>query len=187
MSLNTITVDRVLIANRGEIAVRIIRSCHTLGITALAIYSEADRAAKYVALADEAYFIGAAEATASYLDAEKIISLARHVNAHAIHPGYGFLSENAAFAEACESAGIVFIGPTAEVIRRMGSKIESKRIARACGVPVVPGDSGDMQSAADLRLQAEKIGAPLGGGWWSGHARGHGPCDFSDSSGAVGQ
>jgi 3-methylcrotonyl-CoA carboxylase alpha subunit len=154
-------MDRVLIANRGEIAVRIIRSCRALGITAIAIYSHADRGSKYVALADEAYFIGAAGAAASYLDGDKIIALARQVKAHAVHPGYGFLSENAAFAKACESAGIVFIGPSAEIIRRMGSKIESRRIAGDCGVPVVPGYSGDEQGAAALRREAEKIGTPL--------------------------
>ena len=154
-------MDRVLIANRGEIAVRIINTCRKMGITTIAVYSEADRGARHVALADEAHCIGAPAASASYLDAEKIIGLAQRVDARAIHPGYGFLSENAGFAEQCAAAGLVFIGPPGEVIAQMGSKIESKRIARACGIPTVPGYAGERQEAAVLRVEAEKIGVPV--------------------------
>jgi 3-methylcrotonyl-CoA carboxylase alpha subunit len=154
-------IERLLIANRGEIAVRIIRTCRKLGIAAIAVFSEADRGARYVTLADEAYFIGAAEASDSYLDAQKIIALAQRVGAHAIHPGYGFLSENAAFAARCESAGITFVGPSADVIEQMGSKIESKRIAAVCGVPTVPGYFGELQSPERLRAEAQQIGVPL--------------------------
>ena len=154
-------LKRLLIANRGEIAVRIIRTCRKLGIAAIAVFSEADRGARYVALADEAYCIGAAEASDSYLDAQKIIALAQRVGAHAIHPGYGFLAENAAFAARCESAGITFVGPSADIIEQMGSKIESKRIAAVCGVPTVPGYFGELQSPERLRAEAQQIGAPL--------------------------
>ena len=154
-------IKRLLIANRGEIAVRIIRTCRKLGIAAIAVFSEADRGARYVTLADEAYCIGAAEASDSYLDAQKIIALAQRVGAHAIHPGYGFLSENAAFAARCESAGITFVGPSADIIEKMGSKIESKRIAAVCGVPTVPGYFGELQSPERLRAEAQQIGVPL--------------------------
>ena len=159
--VNREPITRLLIANRGEIAVRVIDSCRKLGITAIAIYSEVDRGAKHVALADEAYCIGALTASAGYLDGEKIVALAKRVGAQAVHPGYGFLSENASFAEACESAGIAFVGPPVDVIRRMGSKIESKHIAADCAVPTVPGYAGEQQATAVLRAEAEKIGTPL--------------------------
>jgi acetyl-CoA carboxylase biotin carboxylase subunit len=130
--------SRILIANRGEIAVRIMRSCRAMGIETVAVYSDFDRDALHVRLADQAVPIGAAPARESYLNVEKIISAARITGADAIHPGYGFLSENAAFAAACEEAGIVFIGPSAGVIRAMGSKIEARKQAQAAGVPIVP-------------------------------------------------
>src|SRR5579885_3022248 len=125
---------KVLIANRSEIAVRVMATCREMGIATVAIYSEADRAARHVREADEAYEIGPAPATQSYLRGEKMIEVARQSGAEAIHPGYGFLSENAAFAEACEAAGIVFIGPPAAAIRAMGSKAEAKALMGKAGV-----------------------------------------------------
>nr|WP_276522255.1 acetyl-CoA carboxylase biotin carboxylase subunit [Kallotenue papyrolyticum] len=151
----------MLIANRGEIAVRIIRACRELGLRSVAVYSEADRAALHVRLADEAYPIGPAPAVESYLRIERIIAVAQQAGADAIHPGYGFLSERAPFARACEQAGIIFVGPPAEAIERMGSKIEAKRLAAAHDVPVVPGYDGDDQSPERLMAEAERIGFPL--------------------------
>ncbi len=153
--------NKVVIANRGEIAVRIIRACRELGIRAVAVYSEADREALHVRLADEAYAIGPASATNSYLRADTIVEVARMCDAEAIHPGYGFLSERAHFARACAEAGIVFVGPPAEAIELMGSKIASKRLAVAQDVPVVPGYDGADQDAATLAAEAERIGYPL--------------------------
>jgi 3-methylcrotonyl-CoA carboxylase alpha subunit len=153
--------DKILIANRGEIAVRLIRACHELGIAAVAVSSEADRSALHVRLADEAYPIGAAPAAASYLDGERIIAAARQSGAQAIHPGYGFLSERAHFARACDAAGLVFIGPPPEAIDLMGSKIAAKRLAESSGVPTVPGYMGDDQSVEKLRWEAARAGFPL--------------------------
>ncbi len=153
--------NKVVIANRGEIAVRIIRACRELGIRAVAVYSEADREALHVRLADEAYAIGPASAANSYLRADTIVEVARMCDAEAIHPGYGFLSERAHFARACAEAGIVFVGPPAEAIELMGSKIASKRLAVAQDVPVVPGYDGAHQDAATLAAEAERIGYPL--------------------------
>jgi len=151
----------ILIANRGEIACRILRSCRALGIKTVAVYSEADRDAVHVELADDAVCIGPAEARLSYLDIDAILDAAKQSGADAIHPGYGFLAENAAFAEACAAANITFIGPSPGVIARMGSKIEAKAVAIAAGVPVVPGYSGDDQSDQNLTTQAETLGVPL--------------------------
>jgi 3-methylcrotonyl-CoA carboxylase alpha subunit len=153
--------DKILIANRGEIAVRIIRACHELGITAVAVYSEADRSAMHVRLADEAYPIGPAPATASYLNVGRIIEVARRSGAQAIHPGYGFLAEQAHFAQACQEAGLVFIGPPPEAIALLGSKIAAKRLAESAGVPIVPGYMGDDQSPEKLRWEAARLGFPL--------------------------
>ncbi|HEX5690793.1 MAG TPA: biotin carboxylase N-terminal domain-containing protein, partial [Roseiflexaceae bacterium] len=153
--------DKILIANRGEIAVRIMRACRELGIAAVAVYSEADRAALHVREADEAYPIGPAPATASYLNVERIVEAAQHAGAQAIHPGYGFLSERAPFARACRAAGLAFIGPPAEAIDLMGSKIAAKRLAQGAGVPTVPGYLGDEQSPERLRREAERVGFPL--------------------------
>ena len=132
------TFSRILIANRGEIAVRILRTCRAMGIATVAVYSDFDREALHVRLADQSVPIGAAPARDSYLNVEKIISAAKLTRADAIHPGYGFLSENAAFASACEAAGIAFIGPRAEAIRAMGSKTDARKLATEAGVPVVP-------------------------------------------------
>ncbi len=154
-------MQKVLIANRGEIAVRIIRACQELGLTAVAVYSDADREALHVRLADEAYFVGPAPAAESYLRVDTLVEVAQRCGADAVHPGYGFLSERAHFAKACADAGITFIGPPAAAIERMGSKIESKRLALAHGVPVVPGYDGDDQSVETLVLEAERIGYPL--------------------------
>jgi 3-methylcrotonyl-CoA carboxylase alpha subunit len=153
--------DKILIANRGEIAVRLIRACHELGIAAVAVYSEADRAALHVRLADEAYPIGPAAATQSYLSVERIIAAAQRSGAQAVHPGYGFLSERAHFARACAAAGLVFIGPPPEAIELMGSKIAAKHLAEQAGVPTAPGYMGDDQSPARLRAEARRVGLPL--------------------------
>ncbi len=151
----------ILIANRGEIAVRVIRACRTLGIEAIAVYSDADERALHVREADRALPIGPAPATQSYLNIEALIAAAKHAGAAAIHPGYGFLSENAAFAQACADAGIVFIGPPVAAIELMGSKSASKALAVEVGVPTVPGYNGDDQSVDRLRSAAEEVGFPL--------------------------
>ncbi len=153
--------DKILIANRGEIACRIIRTARQMGIHTVAVYSEADASALHVSLADEAYLIGAAPAADSYLRVDRILEAARRSGAQAVHPGYGFLSENAEFAEACAEAGIVFVGPPPSAIRAMGSKSEAKRLMAAAGVPVVPGYLGESQALADLSEQAAQIGYPL--------------------------
>ena len=151
----------VLIANRGEIACRIIRTCRKMGIRTVAVYSDADQNALHVQEADEAVHIGASAPSESYLVADRIIDAARKSGAEAIHPGYGFLSENAAFAKALDKAGIAFIGPDAACIAAMGDKIESKRLAEEAGVPGVPGYSGDDQSDTVLIAEAERIGFPV--------------------------
>ncbi len=155
------SIRRLLIANRGEIACRIIRTCRRLGVHTIAVHSEADRNALHVRLADEAVDIGAAPARESYLNVTAVLDAARTTHADAIHPGYGFLSENAAFAEACEAAGIIFVGPPAAAIRAMGLKHEAKAIVSAAGVPVMPGYMGDEQAPARLAKEAEHIGFPL--------------------------
>ena len=153
--------DTILIANRGEIAVRVARTAKRLGIRTVAVYSEADADALHVASCDEAYLLGPAPARESYLRADRIIDVARRSRAQAIHPGYGFLSENAAFAQACADADIVFIGPSARAIAAMGSKSASKDIIGKAGVPLVPGYHGESQDAALLALEAERIGYPV--------------------------
>jgi 3-methylcrotonyl-CoA carboxylase alpha subunit len=152
---------RLLIANRGEIVCRIARTAQRLGITSIAVYSEADARARHVRLADEAYFLGPAPAAESYLDIAKILALAQSVGADAVHPGYGFLSENAAFAQACVEAGLIFVGPPAAAIRAMGSKSASKAAMAAVGVPVAPGYHGDDQSSRRLIEEAQRVGFPL--------------------------
>lgn len=153
--------DSLLIANRGEIAVRVIRACRSLGIEAIAVYSDADARALHVREADRAIRIGPAAAAQSYLNIEAVLAAAQQTGAQAIHPGYGFLSENANFARACSQAGIAFIGPPAEAIETMGSKSAAKRLAESVGVPTVPGYNGDDQSEQRLLAEAERIGFPL--------------------------
>ncbi|MGE3403777.1 MAG: acetyl/propionyl/methylcrotonyl-CoA carboxylase subunit alpha [Vicinamibacterales bacterium] len=152
---------RILIANRGEIALRVIRSCRELGIETVAVYSDADTKALHVRRADHAVRIGPAAPADSYLKAGAILDAARASGADAVHPGYGFLSENAAFAGACEQAGIVFIGPPAAAITAMGSKIAARRVAIAAGVPVVPGDTPDDQGDEAIAAAATRVGFPL--------------------------
>jgi 3-methylcrotonyl-CoA carboxylase alpha subunit len=152
---------RLLIANRGEIACRVIRTCRRLGVHTIAVHSDADRGAMHVRLADEARAIGPAPARESYLNAEAILAAARDARADAIHPGYGFLSENAAFADACAAAGLVFVGPPAAAMRAMGLKHEAKAIVSAAGVPVVPGYMGAAQSQTVLAAEAARVGFPL--------------------------
>jgi geranyl-CoA carboxylase alpha subunit len=153
--------NKVLIANRGEIACRVIRSCRARGLRTVAVVSAADRHALHARLADEAFEIGAAPPRESYLNIARLITAAQATGAQAVHPGYGFLSENAGFAEACAAAGLVFIGPPVEAIRLMGNKAEAKRRMREAGVPCIPGYDGTDQSDATLIREAEKIGLPL--------------------------
>jgi len=153
--------DRILIANRGEIACRVIRTCRRLGIHTVAVYSEADAGAQHVRLADEAWPIGGPRPAESYLRGDAILEVARRTGARAIHPGYGFLSENADFARACEAAGIVFIGPRATTIDAMGSKAAAKALMQTHEVPLVPGYHGENQEAAHLAEQAATTGFPL--------------------------
>ncbi len=152
---------KILIANRGEIACRVIATCQRLGIATVAVYSDADRNARHVRLADEAIAIGPAPARESYLRGDAILAAARRTGAQAIHPGYGFLSENACFAQACAEAGIVFIGPSAAAIRAMGDKSAAKALMQQAGVPLTPGYHGDEQIPEFLRKQADSIGYPV--------------------------
>ena len=152
---------KILIANRGEIACRVIKTARRLGVKTVAVYSEADAGARHVDLADEAYCIGPAEASESYLRGDKILEAARRSGAEAVHPGYGFLSENAEFAEACGKAGLVFIGPPPAAIRAMGSKSAAKHIMGKAGVPLVPGYHGADQDLDLLQKEADKIGYPV--------------------------
>jgi acetyl-CoA carboxylase biotin carboxylase subunit len=152
---------KILIANRGEIAVRVIRACRDLGIETVAVYSEADRAALHVRMADEAYCVGPPPSRESYLVAEKLIEVARRSGAEAIHPGYGFLSERAHFAEACAAAGLVFIGPSPHAIEAMGDKVEARKRMIAARVPVVPGSESTLESEEDIVSAAVKIGFPV--------------------------
>ncbi|MDE2927499.1 MAG: acetyl-CoA carboxylase biotin carboxylase subunit [Acidobacteriota bacterium] len=152
---------KVLIANRGEIAVRILRTCRDLGLPAAVVYSEADLDSLHVRLADEAHFIGGARADQSYLSVEKVLAAAKAAGADAIHPGYGFLSENARFASACEDAGLVFIGPSVSSLRLMGDKIASRRIAEEVEVPVIPGTPDPVRSPEEAVRAARRIGFPI--------------------------
>ena len=152
---------KILVANRGEIACRVMATARAMGVQTVAVYSDADRDARHVALADEARHIGPAEARASYLNIDAVLAAARATGAEAIHPGYGFLSENEDFARACTKAGIVFIGPTPEAIAAMGDKAAAKRLMEKAGVPLVPGYHGEKQEPEFLQKQADKIGYPV--------------------------
>ena len=152
--------SKILIANRGEIAVRIAKTARRLGITSVGVYSVADKDALHVEVCDEAYCVGGAAVSESYLNADRILQVARQCGAEAIHPGYGFLSENAAFARACEAAEIVFIGPPANAIEAMGSKSEAKALMETAGVPLIPGYHGDDQQDTQLAKESKRIGYP---------------------------
>src|SRR5271157_5200595 len=154
--------EKVLVANRGEIAVRIERALDELGVASVAVYSELDREAPHVERADEAYNLGEGPASENYLNVEKIIDVAHRAGAEAIHPGYGFLAENAPFAKACEESGIVFIGPPASAIEAMGSKTRARELMQAAGVPIVPGTTEPVATVADaLRIATEEVGFPV--------------------------
>ncbi len=154
-------IRRVLIANRGEIAVRVIRTLREMDITSIAVFSEPDRTALHVLMADEAYPIGAGPSRDSYLNLERVIETATRVRADAIHPGYGFFAENEAFARACAAAGITFIGPRPETIAALGDKLAARTAARAAGLPLVPGSAGPVESLDEAKLLAREIGFPL--------------------------
>jgi 3-methylcrotonyl-CoA carboxylase alpha subunit len=178
--------DKILIANRGEIACRVIRTARRLGIRTVAVYSDADAGALHVAMADEAYRIGPPPARESYLRSEAILEAAARSRARAVHPGYGFLAENAGFAEACVAAGVVFIGPPAAAIRAMGDKSAAKGIMEKAGVPLIPGYHGADQEPARLRDEAERIGFPVlvkasAGGGGKGMRAVMRPADFADA------
>ncbi len=159
------TIRRVLVANRGEIAVRIMRTCKERGIETVAVFSEPDRLAPHVLMADHAIAIGPAPSRDSYLRIDKILAACRESGADAVHPGYGFLSENEDFVEACEAAGIIFIGPRAHAMRKMGNKTEARATVSAAGAPVVPGDNGPdgngFPDAAMALASAKGIGFPV--------------------------
>jgi acetyl-CoA carboxylase biotin carboxylase subunit len=154
-------LSRILIANRGEIALRIIRACHELGIEAVAVYSEADRDASYLQLADEAICIGPADCAQSYLNIPRIISAAEIADVEAIHPGYGFLAENINFARICRDCGITFIGPPVEAMQLLGDKVQARRLARKAKVPVVPGSDGAIDQESEALKLASKMGYPV--------------------------
>lgn len=175
--------DKILIANRGEIAVRIIRACREMGIKTVAVYSEADRDSLHTLLADEAICIGPATSTQSYLNMERILTATVAMKADAIHPGFGFLSENARFAELCEKCNITFIGPSAEIINKMGNKSEARKTMMEAGVPVVPGGKEAVRQVKEAKAMAEKIGFPVmikasSGGGGKGMRISRGPEDF---------
>src|SRR4051812_34974151 len=152
---------KILVANRGEIAVRVMRACREMGITTVAVYSDVDRAALHVRRADEAYHIGPAAASESYLNISTIIEAAKRCGADAIHPGYGFLSERAAFARACRERGIVFIGPTPESMELMGSKTRARQAMQKAGIPFVPGSAGGIADSNEAATIADGIGYPV--------------------------
>src|SRR5258708_17405255 len=154
--------SKVLVANRGEIAVRIARALEELGIASVAVYSELDRDAPHVRRADEAYNLGDGPASENYLNVEKILDVAARAGAEAIHPGYGFLAENAPFAQACEDAGVVFVGPPASAIEAMGSKTRARELMQAAGLPIVPGPTPPLASVAEaLKIAKKEIGFPV--------------------------
>lgn len=174
---------KILIANRGEIAVRIIRACREMGIKTVAVYSEADKDSLHTLLADEAICIGPAPSGQSYLNMERILTATVAMKADAIHPGFGFLSENSRFAELCEKCRITFIGPSAEIIQKMGNKSEARKTMMEAGIPVVPGGKEPVRTAEEAKLMAEKTGYPVmikasSGGGGKGMRISYGPDDF---------
>lgn len=154
-------IKKILIANRGEIAIRVMRTCRELDIETVAIYSEADRTSLHVRYAHEAYYVGKAPSSESYLNIEKILEVAKSCNADAIHPGYGFLSENAEFAKRCKEEGIIFIGPSPEVIVQMGDKIQAREAMTAAGIPIVPGTDGEIETEEEVLKVIDEIGLPI--------------------------
>ena len=177
-------IEKLLIANRGEIACRIIRTCRRLGVRTVAVYSDADARAQHVLAADEAWHLGGPRPVDSYLRAERILEVAKASGAQAIHPGFGFLSENADFADAVVAAGLIFVGPYGRSMRAMGSKSAAKALMQAAGVPTVPGDLGDNQDPDALAAAAARVGFPLmikasGGGGGKGMRIVRGPEDFA--------
>ena len=159
--IDTPPFKKVLIANRGEIALRVILACKEMGIQTVAVYSEADRNALHVRFADEEVCIGPAPSAKSYLNIPNLIAAAEVTGAEAIHPGYGFISENAHFVEVCQTVGITFIGPNAEIIRKMGNKSEAKATMKAAGVPLMPGSEGTVETVEEALASAEVIGYPV--------------------------
>src|SRR4051812_37222540 len=153
--------SKVLVANRGEIAVRVIRALDELGIESVAVYSEADRDAQHVKRATEAYLLGPGPATESYLNVEKLLEVVAKSGAEAVHPGYGFLAENAAFAKACKKAKVVFIGPPPEAIEARGSKTRARELMQAAGVPIVPGTTEPVSGLEEAKKIAKEIGYPI--------------------------
>ena len=177
---------KILIANRGEIAVRVLRACHEMGIAAVAVYSDVDRASLHVRKADEAYPIGPAAASESYLNIAKILDVAKRSGADAIHPGYGFLSENAKFAQACSDAGVKFIGPTAAAMDAMGSKTQARQAMERANVPIVPGTSRGLESVEEAEQVAARVGYPVmlkaaAGGGGKGMRLVHAPEDLKSA------
>jgi pyruvate carboxylase subunit A len=153
--------EKVLVANRGEIAIRVMRACRELGVETVAIYSDADKNALHVKYADEAFHVGEAPPSKSYLNIDRILEVAKKSGAEAVHPGYGFLAENYRFARRCQEEGVTFIGPSWQTIEMMGSKIGSKKTMRDVGVPVVPGTEGGVRNVDEARKISEEIGYPV--------------------------
>ncbi|NWF88598.1 MAG: acetyl-CoA carboxylase biotin carboxylase subunit [Ignavibacteriaceae bacterium] len=182
--------NKILIANRGEIAVRVIRACKELGITAAAVFSDADRTALHTILADESYYIGPSQASASYLNKEKIIEVAKQINADAIHPGYGFLSENPDFIKLVEDSGIIFIGPSSASVKMMGNKTEARALMKMNNVPIVPGTTKPIKNAEEGIQRSLEIGFPVllkasAGGGGKGMRRINSKDEFIDNYDAV--
>jgi acetyl-CoA/propionyl-CoA carboxylase, biotin carboxylase, biotin carboxyl carrier protein len=178
--------EKVLVANRGEIAIRVMRTLKEMGIVSVGVYSEADRDAPHVAKADEAHLLGPPVPAESYLNIEKILETAEKAGAQAIHPGYGFLAENAGFAEACEKAGVVFIGPPASAIEAMGSKTRARELMSEAGVPIVPGTTSPAEDVVEAKKQAKEIGYPVackaaGGGGGKGFRVAHSEDELEDA------